>query len=311
MEKTTNNLKGGFFLLITAFIWGIAFVAQSDGASKIPPFAFNALRSIIGAAMLFLLMCFRKIRFKEKIFKSESASEKEVAFGGTICGIMLWLSVNLQQLGLTYYTRHNIDGGSARGSFLTALYVIMVPILSVFLKRKVSPIIWISTIPALVGTYLLSTSGLGGFNFGDILIIACALCFSFHVLSVDKFCNKVGGIRLSMIQFSICAALSFIASVIFESDPFNIANIHSALIPILYLGIMSSGVAYTLQIIGQKYAEPSVASLTMSLESIFGALGGWIILGETLSTLQIIGCALVFAAIIIVQIPEILFNKKA
>ena len=311
MEKKTNNLKGGLILLVTAFIWGIAFVAQSDAASKIPPFAFNAIRSFIGAIMLLLLMCFRKIKLGEKIFVSKTAPNSLVAKGGIICGIMLWLSVNLQQMGLTYYEKHGLPGGSARGAFLTALYVVIVPILSLFFKRKVSPIIWVSTVIALLGAYLLCTAGLGGFNKGDILMLACALSFSLHVLSVDKFCNEVGGIRLSMIQFSVCAIVSLITSLIFETDPFNPENIIAAIIPILFLGIMSSGVAYTLQIIGQKYAEPAVASLTMSLESVFGALGGWIILGQTLTLLQIIGCTLVFIAIIIAQIPEILFNKKA
>ena len=310
MKKQTNNLKGGLILLITAFIWGIAFVAQSDAASKIPPFAFNAIRSFIGALMLLLLMCFKKIKTGEKVFVSKAAPKFLVAKGGIICGVMLWMSVNLQQMGLTYYEKHGLPGGSARGAFLTALYVVIVPVLSLCFKRKVSPIIWISAVIAVLGAYLLCTAGLGGFNKGDILMLACALSFSLHVLSVDTFCNEVG-IRLSMIQFSVCAALSFITALIFETDPFNLENIIAAIIPILFLGIMSSGVAYTLQIIGQKYAEPSVASLVMSLESVFGALGGWIILGQTLTLLQIIGCTLVFIAIIVAQIPEILFNKKA
>lgn len=311
MEQKTNNLKGGLILLITAFIWGLAFVAQSDAASKIPPFAFNALRSAIGAAVLFLLMLFRKIKFKEDIFISKTASKKHVAIGGIICGIMLWLSVNLQQMGLTYYENHGLQGGAARGAFLTALYVVIVPIISVFLKRKVSPFIWGAVAVALIGAYLLCTAGLGGFNNGDILMLACALSFSLHVIFVDKFCNSVGGIRLSMIQFIICSIGSFLSSFITETDPFNPEKISAALFSLLFLGIMSSGVAYTLQVIGQKYAEPSVAALIMSLESVFGALGGWLILGQTLTSLQILGCTLVFLAIIIAQLPEMLFNRKA
>lgn len=311
MKQKINNLKGGSILLITAFIWGLAFVAQSDAASKIPPFAFNALRSAIGSAVLFLLMLFRKIKLKEDIFISKTASKKHVALGGAVCGIMLWLSINLQQMGLTYYENHGLQGGSARGAFLTALYVVMVPVISVFLKRRVSPFIWGAVAVALIGAYLLCTAGLGGFNKGDILMLACALSFSLHVIFVDKFCISVGGIRLSMIQFIICSLGSFIASFITETDAFNPEKISAALFSLLFLGIMSSGVAYTLQIVGQKYAEPSVAALIMSLESVFGAIGGWLILDQTLTRLQILGCTLVFLAIIIAQLPEMLFNQKA
>ena len=220
---------------------------------------------------------------------------------------MLAISVNLQQFGLAAYP--NGAAAEARGGFITALYVVLVPVISFFTGKKTSPVIWLSVLVALSGFYLLCLSGgVGGIYLGDLLIFICAVSFSLHILSIDKFVGITGGVKLSVMQFTVVGVLSSVLALIFERP--ELSNILSAAPQILYLGIMSSGVAYTLQIVGQKYAEPSVASLSMSLESVFAALGGWIISGNSLSVKEFCGCALVFAAIITAQLPEMIASKK-
>lgn len=304
-----NNLKGSIILCLAALIWGLAIVAQSDAADKIPPFAFNCLRSFLASVFLGVVMKIRGIKTKEKIIPKEKEKRKTVLLGGLLCGVLLAISVNFQQFGLAVYP----DGvaASARGGFLTAIYVVLVPIASVFFRKKVSPIVWGAVAVALAGTYFLCLSGgISGIYIGDILMLCCAFAFTFHIISVDNLGDKIGGIRLSLIQFFVCGIISLILSLIFEKNGFAIKNIISAAPQIAYLGIMSSGVAYTLQIIGQRFAEPAVASTSMSLESVFAALGGWVIAGDTLSSRELFGCVLVFAAIIIAQLPEMI-QKRA
>ena len=304
-----NNLKGTAILLLAALIWGLAFVAQSDAADHISPFAFNALRSIIAAVMLFALLLFRCRKSGQPIIPKEPKPRKVALLGGLGCGIFLAISVNLQQAGLTVYP----DGvaASARAGFITALYVIIVPILSIIFGKKIPWAVWPAVAVAVLGTYLLCLSkGLGGIYLGDILVFFCGCSFSFQILLIDRYGEEIGGIRLSFIQFAVCAAISLALALIFEPGGFAIEGIKKALFAILYLGVMSSAVAYTLQIIGQRYAAPAVASLTMSLESVFAAIGGWIILSDVLSPREIAGCALVFAAIIIVQLPDLLPTRK-
>ncbi|MGN0452002.1 MAG: DMT family transporter [Acutalibacteraceae bacterium] len=301
-----NNLKGSLILCTASLIWGLAFVAQSDAADLVPPFTFNALRSFIGAAALYL---FYKVTNREKtpFFPKEKGERKQYYIAAAVCGLMLTISVNLQQFGLAAYP--NGAAAEARGGFITALYVVLVPVISFFMGKKTSPVIWISVLVALSGFYLLCLSGgVGGIYIGDLLIFICAVSFSLHILSIDKFVGVTGGVKLSVMQFTVVGVLSFVLALIFERP--ELSNILAAAPQILYLGIMSSGVAYTLQIVGQKYAEPSVASLSMSLESVFAALGGWLISGNTLSTKELCGCALVFAAIIAAQIPEMMASRK-
>lgn len=307
MQK--NNFKGIAVLLPAALIWGLAFVAQSDAADHIGPFAFNALRSFIAAAMLFGIMLVRKLFKGNPIMPKDTKARKIVALGGIACGIFLAISVNLQQAGLTVYP----DGvaGASRGGFITAIYVIIVPILSMAFGKKIPWAVWPAVAVALCGTYLLCLfNGFGGIYFGDLLMLGCALCFSFQIMCIDRYGAEIGGVRLSMVQFAVCAVISLILSLAFEPSGFDIEGIRKALFPILYLGIMSSGVAYTLQILGQRYAEPAVASLTMSLESVFAAIGGWIF-GEQLLPHELLGCILVFIAIVIVQIPDIINMKRS
>lgn len=302
-----NNLKGSLILCTASLIWGLAFVAQSDAADLVPPFTFNALRSFIGAAALFVFYKITNRKRKEGFFPADKALKKQYFLAAAVCGLMLAISVNLQQFGLAAYP--NGAAAEARGGFITALYVVLVPVISFFTGKKTSPVIWLSVLVALSGFYLLCLSGgVGGIYLGDLLIFICAVSFSLHILSIDKFVGITGGVKLSVMQFTVVGVLSSVLALIFERP--ELSNILAAAPQILYLGIMSSGVAYTLQIVGQKYAEPSVASLSMSLESVFAALGGWVISGNSLSVKEFCGCALVFAAIITAQLPEMIASKK-
>lgn len=303
-----NNLKGSLILCLAALIWGLAFVAQSDAAAHIPPFAFNCLRSFLGAAFLLALLGIKRLKNKEKIIPEDKESRKTALLGGALCGVLLAISVNFQQAGLTVYPEG--VAASARGGFLTAIYVVLVPVVALFFKKKVSPIVWGAVAVALAGTYFLCMSGgFSGIYLGDILMLCCAFCFTFHIITVDNLGEKIGGVRLSFLQFVVCGFISLLLSLIFEKGGFRIENILAAAPQIAYLGIMSSGVAYTLQIIGQRYAEPAIASISMSLESVFAALGGWVIAGDIMSGREFLGCALVFAAIIIAQLPEMIKRK--
>lgn len=302
-----NNIKGSLILCFTALLWGLAFVVQNRAADKIPPFAFNCMRSFIGAAFLFAFMAIKSISDKNYVPVPKTMNKKLLFTGAAVCGVVLAISTNFQQFGIAAYP----DGvpTEARSGFLTALYVIIVPILSVFMKKKVPVVVWFSAAVALIGFYMLCLfEGVSGFYFADILVLGCTLAFSLHIIVIDKYCDAIGSVRLSAFQFVFCGIVSGIMSLIFEFNTISVSNIVSVIPEILYMGIVSSGIAYTLQIVGQKYAEPAIASISMSLESVFGALGGWIITGNALKGNEIIGCLLVFAAIILAQTPE--FLKK-
>ncbi len=303
-----NNLKGSLILILAALIWGLAFVAQTAAADSVPPFCLNALRCFVAAIALYLFFLVTNIKTKATFFPKEMALKKQYYLAAIICGTLLAISVNFQQFGLAYYPKG--VASEARAGFLTALYVILVPVFSVFAGRKIKLPIWLGVGIATVGVYLLCFNDkIGGIYFGDILVFLCAISFSFHIMAIDKFVGITGGIKLSVMQFLVCGIISFVLSLIFESKTVSFSGIMNAAPQILYLGIMSSGIAYTLQVIGQKFAEPSVASISMSLESVFAALGGWLISGNALSVKEISGCLLVFIAIIIAQLPS--FSKKA
>lgn len=303
-----NNFMGSLILCFAALLWGLAFVVQNRAADKIPPFTFNCLRSIIGAVFLFSFMAVMSIKNIDFAIIPKSMDKKLLLTGGALCGLALAVSTNFQQFGIAAYP----EGApvEARSGFITALYVIVVPILSVFVRKRVPLMVWISALVAIVGFYMLCLyEGFGGFYFADILVLGCTFTFSLHILVIDKYCDAIGGIRLSAFQFVFAAIISGIMALIFELDLINIKSIVSVIPEILYMGIVSSGIAYTLQIVGQKFAEPAVASISMSLESVFAALGGWVITGNALKGNEIIGCALVFAAIVLAQAPEF-FKKK-
>ncbi|MBQ9773437.1 MAG: DMT family transporter [Clostridia bacterium] len=307
--KHLNNIKGSAFLCLAALIWGLAFVAQSQAADKVPPFLFNALRSFIGAAFLFLLLLLRRFKSHTPIFPTEAPSRRQMLVGGALCGLFLAISVNFQQFGLASYPAG--AASEARGGFLTALYVVLVPIISVFLGKRIKLPMWGAVIIAIGGIYLLSLSGgIESLYLGDVLMFFCAISFSLHILVVDRYAAPVGGILLSMMQFVVCGLLSLLLSLILEQNLISLQNVLAATPQILYLGIMSSGIAYTLQIVGQRYADPPIASLSMSLESVFAALGGWLISGNTLTPKELIGCGLVFGAIILAQIPQFFESKE-
>ncbi len=297
MKKRSVKLTNSLLLLLTAAIWGVAFVAQSVGMDYVGPFTFNSVRSIIGALVLLPVIRFLD---KQKTVRSttdeEKRSEKKTLLtGGLLCGIFLCLASSFQQIGIQYTT-------VGKAGFITACYIVIVPIISLFLKKKCSPFIWLAVVMALFGLYLLCIKDGFSIGRGDILILICAVLFSFHILVIDHFSPMVDGVKMSCIQFFVSGVLSGIPALTLEHP--EISQIFAAWMPILYAGVLSCGVAYTLQIVGQKNMNPTVASLILSLESCISVLAGWIILGQALSLREIIGCIVMFAAIILAQLPD-------
>ena len=301
MQKQQNQLKGALTLIVAAFIWGTAFVAQSVGMEFIGPFTFVAARSYIGATFLSIIIFISHILKKKKSQVQEKSEEdkkktpKTLLIGGAVCGTILCLASSLQQIGLQYTT-------VGKAGFLTALYIVIVPILGLFFGKKLNIKIILSVIIALVGTYFLSIKDGFSISSGDLLVIICAFLFSAHIIAIDHFSPKADGIKLSCTQFIVCAVIATIVALIFENPQFS--AIFLAILPLLYAGVMSSGVAYTLQIMAQRRLNPAVACIIMSVESVFAAGAGWLILGQQLSTREILGCVLVFMAVIIAQIPK-------
>ena len=293
-----SELKGNLILLLTALIWGCAFVAQSVSMDYIGPFTFQCIRSLMGSVVLIPVFLFMDQAQKRNgtYIAPTSDKKKTQIIAGIICGIIMTIAGNLQQIGIQYTT-------AGKAGFITAIYILIVPIIGLFIKKKVSNKLWGCVILALIGLYLLSvTDGFSAINKGDIYVFLCAIAFAFHIIAVDFFVDKVDGVRLSAMQFFICGVLSGVLMVIFETP--NKTDIMSAAMPILYAGILSCGVAYTLQIIGQKYTNPTMASMIMSLESVFAVLGGMIMLHEIPTAREAFGCILMFIAIIIPQLPE-------
>lgn len=293
-----SELKGNLLLMLTALIWGCAFVAQSVSMDYIGPFTFQSVRSLLGAAVLvpvFLILDAGKK--KAGTYQAPTGEEKKtLLIAGIVCGCIMTVAANLQQIGIQYTS-------AGKAGFITAMYILIVPVLGLFLKKKVPGRIWLCILIAVVGLYLLSvTEGFSSISKGDVYVLLCALAFSFHIMAVDHYAPLVDGVRLSSIQFLICGVLSGILMFLFEEP--NLENILNAAVPILYAGIMSCGVAYTLQIIGQKYTRPTIASLIMSLESVFAVLAGIVVLREIPTARETMGCVLMFLAIIIAQLPS-------
>lgn len=304
MKKQTIPLKNSLILLLTATIWGVAFVAQSVGMDYVGGFTFNAVRSIIGSIVLLPVILFldRQETPAVRTEEEKKSGQKTLLMGGIACGICLCLASNFQQFGIKYTT-------VGKAGFITACYIVIVPILGLFLKKKCSPYIWGAVVMALIGLYLLCITDGFSIGKGDILVMICAVLFSLHILVIDYFSPKVDGVKMSCIQFLVCGILSGIPALIFENP--QISSILAAWQPILYAGVMSCGVAYTLQIVGQKNMNPTVASLILSLESCISVLAGWIILGQSMSRKEILGCVIMFAAIILAQLPEKTDNEKS
>ncbi len=317
-----GKMKGNLMLLTTAIIWGTAFVAQKEGMDLLGPIAFNGIRTLIGGIVLIpviLVMSGRKsgaadgannadvsdVLTAEEKAAAKKAENKMLLIGGTICGLALMLAGNIQQVGLFYTT-------AGKAAFITPLYVVLVPLIGlIFMRKKLRPIVWGCVVAAVVGLYLLcmpADEGFGGINKGDLIMIVCALFFALHIIAVDYFSPKVDGVKLSCIQFFVAGIISII--LIFPLDPalgFDLPTWSSILgswFPLCYVGIMSCGVAYTFQVVGQAYTDPTPASMILSLESVFGVLAGMIFLGEMMSMRETLGCIIMFAAIIITQLPS-------
>ncbi|MGI6013700.1 MAG: DMT family transporter [Oscillospiraceae bacterium] len=293
----SKKLYGNILLLITAFIWGSAFVAQSVGMNYIGPFTFNAVRSIIGGLVLLpVIVLVDAMRKKDGTYHKATPEERRaLRIGGICCGIIFSVASCLQQIGI------NEGTSSGKAGFITAFYILLVPIMGLFLKKRVRPLIWGCVALALTGLYLLCVTD-NSVSRGDLYVLLCAFCYAIHILIIDYFSPKVDCVRLSCIQFWVAGILSGICMLLFETPV--LSDILAAWAPILYAGVMSCGVAYTLQIIGQKYTDPTIASMLMSFESVFAVLAGILILQQLPSASEWIGCVLMFAAIIIAQLPE-------
>ena len=302
-----HQVRQSCLLFLAAFIWGVAFVAQSNAMAYVEPFTFMAVRNYIGGFVLVIYLL---------ILKGMGAPAREPAkeaygrktpkwmlklgidwyhlLGGMICGTFLCIAGNLQQIGIQYTS-------VGKTGFLTAVYIILVPILGIFLKKKAGIGVWLGVAIALAGLYLLCVTEKFTIVPADFMLLGCALVFAMQILAVDFFIDRVDGVKLSCIQFFTCAVLSTIGMVIFEHP--SIPAMLQAWLPILYAGVLSSGVAYTLQVVGQRDMNPTVASMILSLESVFSALAGWVLLKQVLSTKELLGCGLVFVAIILAQLP--------
>ena len=288
------KLKNSLLLVLVALIWGVAFVAQSEGAKDVGPYTFNAVRMIIGGVVLLPVIKIMDAFRAKDADAPRGTGGKALWIGGACCGAMLFLASTLQQVGILYTT-------AGKAGFITALYIVIVPIIGLFFRRRTGAALWISVALAVVGMYFLCMTGSLSLGRGEALCMLCAVFFAGHITIVDHFSPNVDGVRMSCIQFFVCGALSAVLMFLFEEP--DIHEIVSAWLPILYTGVLSSGVAYTLQIVAQKNVNPTVASLLMSLESVFSALAGWAILGQGLSSRELFGCALLFAAIILAQLP--------
>lgn len=286
-----KQLSGVIALSGATVIWGSAFIAQSVGMDKIGPFTFQAVRCFL--AVVFLFPASALFSRGKPFWKSWA--DPALWRSGVICGLALFAASSLQQIGLVY-----TDAGKA--GFLTAMYIVFVPFLGLFLGQKPGRNALLSLIPAIVGLYLLSCTSVSGINKGDVLLLLCAVAFSVQILLIDRHCAGLDGLKLNCIQALVAAVLSVPWALLTETV--DASRIASCWLPLGYAGILSMGVAYTLQIVGQKRVAPSAAALLMSLESVFAALFGWLLLHETMTGAEVLGCVLVFAAVVISQLPE-------
>lgn len=300
-----NKFLGPFYCILAAVIWGLSFVAQSEGAS-IGTFTFNAMRMLIGGIVLIPFVFISIFNERKKLPQGEKKSfpVKDVLAGGACCAVPFFLGCNLQQHAFF------LNLGPGKVGFITALYMVLVPIAGIFLKQKLRFNIWIGVVLGVFGLYMLSVPA-GGFSIGsgEIIAICGAFAFAAHILVVDHFCKKVNSIALSCAQYLIAGLASLVCMLIFEEPSFE--AIKGAGVEIVYAGVMSCGVAFTAQIFGQKYTEPAVASILLCTESVFAVLFGWLILKEMLSPRELFGCLIMFIAIVISQLPvDKLFRRK-
>lgn len=299
-----KKLRGNLMLLLTAFIWGSAFVAQRSGMDYIEPFTFNGIRSFIGGIALIpviLLMSWKRpaelaeTPEQELSDEEKRAERKTLMIGGIACGVILFIASSLQQVGLAYTT-------AGKAGFITALYIVLVPITGIFMGKKVRPILWLCVAMAVIGLYLLCVQEDFSLGKGDFLMLLCAFGFTLHILVIDYFSPKTDGVKMSCIQFFVCGAISIVPIAAMETVV--LSNILACWLPLFYAGALSCGVGYTLQIVAQKDTNPTIAAMLLSLESVFAVISGTIILHEQMAVREIIGCIIMFAAIIIAQLPS-------
>ncbi|NYB73970.1 DMT family transporter [Sedimentibacter hydroxybenzoicus DSM 7310] len=287
-----KEVKSVLILLLTAAIWGFAFVAQRVGMQHVGAFTFNGVRFALGSMSLLPVIYFFGKKSTESIEKIEEADFKTTVKSGIMAGSVLFIAASLQQVGLIYTT-------AGKAGFITSLYIVLVPILGIFLKQKTHITTWLGALTAVIGLYFLSINENFTIEFGDLLEIIGAFFWAVHIQLIDRFVRNVDAIKLSSIQFATCSVLSLIVAFIFEDV--NLGGLSSAIVPILYGGIMSAGVAYTLQAVGQKHAKPSHAAIALSMESVFAAVGGLLLLEEILPARGYLGCALMLLGMLVAQ----------
>ena len=315
MSNRSSRFLGIAMLTLAAVIWGLAFSAQKSAMDYMGPFTCNSVRYLIGAAFLFLITVCRNAMMHKPLLPRITPIEW---IAGGVVGLFLFIASSLQQVG--------IEGGDAgSAAFLTALYIVIVPLIGTFLGRRPGIAVWCGIVVALLGAYLLTVVGgsasadgissLGSFFSAigesrfriaraDLLVLLCAVVFSFHILSIDHFSGRVDGLHLSMLQFLTVGVLGMPLMLAIETP--HISEIAGGILPLLYLALLSSGIAYTLQVLGQARVEPALASVIMSLESVFGVIGGVLILGERMNPAEVVGCVLVFIAVIVAQLDDVL-----
>lgn len=289
---TAKEIKANLLLLLTAAIWGLAFVAQRMGAEHVGAFTFNAIRFGIGSVSLLPLIFFLNRKKSGQEVKEDTEAGGNVFKLGALAGCALFGAAALQQMGVAYTT-------AGKAGFITGLYMVIVPVLGIFLKQRAGKNTWIGIVIAVIGLYLLSINEDFSISKGDFLVLLSSVLWAVHILLIDNFTKKVDSLKLSSVQFATCAALSLGAALVTETISF--ASINAAIIPILYGGLLSVGVAYTLQVVAQKDAKPSHAAILLSTESVFAVIGGTMVLGEMLGGKEILGCVLIFIAIIVAQ----------
>ena len=290
-----KQIQGSLLLVFATLLWGSTFVAQSTGMDHIGPFTFLAVRNIMGAVFLFLLTFITDRFVKDGKTPKERWLDPKLWKAAFFCGTPLFLAAALQQVGIV-----NTDPG--KSGFLTAMYIVFVPILGIFLKRKPSKWIPVSVVLGVVGLYFLSCVGVTSVSISDLLLIGCAIVYAIQILCIDIFANALDSVRLNCLCCGITFVFATVATFLFETPTWEAVN--GCWGPLLYAGILSSGIAFTLQMVGQKHVEPSTASLLMSLESVFAVLSGWIVLGDVLNLYESIGCILIFIAIMLSQLPD-------
>lgn len=294
-----RELKASIMLFATAIIWGLAFVAQAAGMEYLGPLSFTASRCFV--AVVFLYLTYKFFMMKSASYREDKFDMKRTLVGGSICGLVFTLAINLQQVSLIYTT-------AAKASFLTALYIVFIPVLGLLFGRRPSLKIIICIFLAMVGTYLLSIKGGLNINRGDLIVILSALVFAIHILLLTKYSTNTNAVLVSLVQFAVCGVISLVGALVLED--ISMEAILKSQVTILYVGILSSGVGFTIQLMALKDLEPVVASMICSLESVFGALFGWLILSQEMSEREIFGAIVIFVATIFAQVPIETYIEK-